>query len=102
MRCKCRYDIKIKKQKLKYTSEAEERKETQKVSPRSKWEANTKLPSQMSKCRVIKGFDQNVSKLPVGINMEKIDVPFLITILEKVKAKACHNIIMYTKNILVI
>jgi hypothetical protein len=40
----------------------------------------------MSKCGLIEGFGQNVSKLPMGINMVQISVPFLIIISEKVKA----------------
>jgi Lhr-like helicase len=40
----------------------------------------------MSKCRLVKGFGQNVSKLSMGINVEQIDVVFLIMTTKKVKA----------------
>jgi hypothetical protein len=50
---------------------------------KSKREANTQFPSQMSKCGLMKGFGQNVSKLSIGINMAQIDISFLITITRK-------------------
>jgi hypothetical protein len=40
----------------------------------------------MSKCGMMERFDHNVSKLPMGINVAQIDVPFLIMIWEKGKA----------------
>jgi hypothetical protein len=43
------------------------------------------FPSQMCKCRLIKGFGINVSKLSMGINMSQIDAAFLIMITKKVK-----------------
>lgn len=40
----------------------------------------------MSKCGLIEGFGQNVCKLPMGINVAQIDVPFIIMISKKFKA----------------
>jgi hypothetical protein len=40
----------------------------------------------MSKCRLIEWFGQNVSKLRMSINVEEMDVLFLIMISDKVKA----------------
>jgi hypothetical protein len=57
-------------------------KQNKKGSPQSKREANNQFPSQMSKCGLIDGFGQNVSKLPMGINVAQIDVPFLLMILK--------------------
>jgi hypothetical protein len=44
------------------------------------------IPSQMSKCGLIEGFGQNVCKLPMGINVALIDVPFIIMVSKKFKA----------------
>jgi hypothetical protein len=64
----------------------EEKKKNKRGSPQSKREANNQFPSRMSKCGLIDGFGQNVSKLPMGINVAQIDVPFLLMILKKGKA----------------
>jgi hypothetical protein len=39
----------------------------------------------MCKCRLIKGFGENVTKMSMGINMAQINVAFLIMITKKVK-----------------
>jgi hypothetical protein len=39
----------------------------------------------MCKSRLIKGFGENVSQLPMGINVAQIDVAFLRMVMKKVK-----------------
>jgi hypothetical protein len=50
-----------------------------------KREANSKLSSQASKLGLIKGFSEDVCELVVGVNMNKINVPFLIVVSQEVK-----------------
>jgi hypothetical protein len=61
--------------------------EKQKKSPQSKREANTQFPSQMCKSRLVKGFGQNVCKLPMGINVAQINVAFSHNDLEESERK---------------
>ena len=51
--------------------------------PQLKMETHTQLPH---KCGLIKGFCDDICKLSVGINMTKINVPFLIMISKKMEA----------------
>jgi hypothetical protein len=56
-----------------------------KKEEKPKREAYTQFPTQVCKNGLIKGFGQNVIKLPVGINVAQINVTFLIMIMNKVK-----------------
>jgi hypothetical protein len=71
MTCKCRYITKCKENKEK--------------NPQLEGKTHTQLPSQMCKSGLIKGLCEDICKLSVGINMVKINVPFLIMISQKIK-----------------
>jgi hypothetical protein len=82
MRCKMQiYDKTVKK-----NEEVEKCKKKEKENPQLKGKTHTQLPSQMCKSGLIKGFCEDVCKLTVGINMVKINVPFIIMISNKMKA----------------
>jgi hypothetical protein len=48
--------------------------------PKLKREANSKLSSQASKLGLVKGFSEDVYELIMGVNMNKVNVPFLIVV----------------------
>jgi hypothetical protein len=70
---------KSKKQKLKKERKPQTNVQEPKL-PKLKREANSKLPSQASKLGLIKGFTEDVCELVVGVNMNKVNVPFLIVV----------------------
>ena len=80
----CNMIKKTRKQKLSY----EERKTTiqHKCSPPLKRETNPKLPWQMCKLSLVNGFGEDICKLVLGINMAKVNVPFLIVVTQEMKA----------------
>jgi hypothetical protein len=82
---RCRYNTRIKKDRVKSTWINRRRKKNQKGSTRSKSEANTQFPLQMCKSRPTKGFGENVSQLSTGINVVQIDVAFFRMVTNKVK-----------------
>jgi hypothetical protein len=80
----CKYDTKAKvkaklqrKAKLEYNTQS---------SPPLKRETNSKLPSQASKLGLVKWFGEDICKLVMGVNMNKVNVPFLIVVSQEVKA----------------
>jgi hypothetical protein len=79
----CKYDTKAKakaKEKRKPQTNVQEPK-----LPKLKREANSKLSPQASKLGLIKGFSEDICELVVGINMNKVNVPFLIVVSQEVK-----------------
>ena len=71
------------KQKLSY----KENKTTiqHNCSPPLKRETNPKLPPQMSKLGLVKGFGEDIYELVLGVNMTQINIPFLIVVSQEVK-----------------
>jgi hypothetical protein len=53
--------------------------------PPLKRKTNSKLPSQESKLGLVKGFGEDIYELVVCVNMNKVNVPFLIVVSQEVK-----------------
>jgi hypothetical protein len=70
----------IQKQKLNYKKKIKDVCKRTKNFPPLKRETNSKLPSQASKLGLIKGFGEDICELIVGVNMNKVNVPFLIVV----------------------
>jgi hypothetical protein len=79
----CKYDTKAKsKAKLKRKTKA--RIQDPKLS-KLKREANSKLSSQASKLGLVKMFSEDICELVMDVNMNKVNVPFLIVVLQEMK-----------------
>jgi hypothetical protein len=69
------------KQDIQYTRQKHQlplkpRQITSSPSNQAIWMANTNFPSQISKSRRIKGFDENVGQLSLGVCVSHLNVPF--------------------------
>jgi hypothetical protein len=51
-----------------------------------KRETNSKLPSQASELGLVKWFGEDICELILGIKVVKIDITFLIVVMQEVKA----------------
>jgi hypothetical protein len=59
-------------------------KSTNSPANQAMWMANTNFPPQISKSRRIKGFDENVSQLSLGVYVPHLNVPVLYMISQEV------------------
>jgi hypothetical protein len=79
------YNTKDKTKKLSYKESKTSIQHPKSSSP-LKRETNSKLPSQASKLGLVKGFGEDICELVMGVNMNKVNVPFLIVVSQEVKA----------------
>jgi hypothetical protein len=67
------------KENIQYTHQS-----TNSPSNQAIWMANTNFPPQISKSRRIKGFDENVGQLSLGVYIPHLNAPLLYMISWKV------------------
>jgi hypothetical protein len=79
----CKYDTKV-KSKAKLKGKPKTNVQEPQLSKLKK-SANSKLSSQASKLGLVKRFGEDIYELVVGVNMNKVNVPFLIVISQEVK-----------------
>jgi hypothetical protein len=77
--------IQTQNQKLNYKENQRLMYKNKKNFPTLKRETNSKLHSQASKLGLVKGFGEDICELVVGVNMNKVNVPFLIVVSQEVK-----------------
>jgi hypothetical protein len=79
----CKYDTKA-KSKAKLKRKPKTNVQEPQLS-KLKREANSKLSSQASKLGLVKRFGEDICELVVGVNMNKVNVLFLIVVSQEVK-----------------